>query len=211
MSTSAAETVTHGLEEFRHVRLHTLELISPLSQQDLDFLPVPGQWSVGEVVDHIILAADSLKQILEELVRLKRSGQRPFISLSFADFDISFAFLPKSLLPVMELPLSLFSRFVPAGARNFLIANRLLPFRAARSATPRRGLPAQELKDRLLTSFEAVKSIFQGNADLDFQEMATQHPLFGHVVMTDLPTLMTSHEVRHQKQIADVLSARGRN
>lgn len=211
MPATTTDAVSQRLEEFRRARLRTLELIAPLSQQDLDFVPAPGRWSVGEIVDHIILAADSLQHVLEELVQLKRSGKRPFLGLTFADVDISFAFLPKSLLPVMELPLSCFSRFVPAGVRNFLIENRLLPFRAATGATPRHGLSKQELKDRLLASFEAVNSIFHDNADLDFQEMVAEHPLFGHVVMTDLPDLMTSHELRHQKQIADVLSARGRN
>jgi len=211
MSTATANIVDQRLEEFHRVRLHTLELITPLSQQDLDFVPAPGTWSAGETVDHIILAADSLQHILEDLVRLKRSGQRPFLNLTFADVDISFAFLPKSLMPVLEMPLLCVSRFVPAAMRNFLIENRVLPFRAATGATPRHGLSKQELRDRLLTQFETVNSIFHDNADLDFQEMAAQHPLFGHVVMTGLPDLMASHELRHQKQIADVLSARGRN
>ena len=166
---------------------------------------------MGEIVDNILLAADSLQHILEELVRLKRSGKRPFLALTFADIDISFAFLPKSLRAVLEIPLSCVSRFVPAEMRNFLIENRVLPFRAATAATPRHGLAKQELRDRLLTSFDSVNSVFRNNADLDFQEMVAEHPLLGRVVMTDLPNLMVSHEVRHQKQIADALSAQSRN
>jgi hypothetical protein len=205
-----AGTINH-FEELHQIRLHTRDLIAPLSQEDLDFAPAPGRWSAGETVDHILLAADSLQHILEELVRLKRSGKRPFLGLTFADFDVSLPFLPKSLLPVMEIPFLLFSALVPTGVRNFLIENRLLPFRAASSATPRHGLPAHELMHRLQSSFESVKSVFDHNADLDFQEMAAQHPLLGYVSMTDLPTLMASHEVRHQKQITDVLSQRGGN
>ena len=207
MPATTADAVDQRLEEFHRVRLHTVDLIAPLSQQDLDFVPGPGRWSAGEIVDHIILAADQLQQVLEELIRLKRSGQRPFLNLTFADIDISFAFLPKSLMPVLEMPLLCVSRFVPAAMRNFLIENRVLPFRAARGATARHGIAKQELKDRLLTSFEVVNSIFQNNADLDFQQMVAEHPLFGHVVMSDLPNLMVSHELRHQKQTADVLAA----
>lgn len=200
-----------ALDDFHHVRLRTLELIAPLSQQELDFVPAPGRWSVGEIVDHIILAADSLQHILEELIRLKRSGQRPFVRRTFADFDVSFAFLPKSLLPLLEVPFSFFSSFVPSGLRDFLIQNRLLPFRAAQAATPRHGLAAGELRNRLQASFETVQSIFQNNADLDFHGMAAQHPLFGYIRMTDLPELMASHELRHQKQIGDVRVSRLRN
>lgn len=208
MPATTACAVAERLEGFHRVRLHTLELIAPLSQQELDFVPAPGKWSVGEIVDHIILAADSLQHILEELVRLKRSGQRPFVRRTFADFDVSFAWLPKSLLPLLEVPFSLFSSFVPGRLRDFLIQNRLLPFRAAQAATPRHGLSAGELRNRLRTSFESVLSIFESNADLDFHEMAAQHPLFGCIRMTDLPELMASHELRHQKQIGDVLASR---
>jgi DinB superfamily len=197
-----------GLENLRAVRLQTLELIRPLSQRQLDYVPAAGKWSAGEVVDHIILAADSLQQILEELVQLKRNGRRPYVRRTFADFDVSFAFLPKALLPFMELPLSLVSSFVPGQIRDFLIQNRLLPFRAATAATPRHGLPAEDLKNRLLASFESVRAIFEKNADLDFGQMEAQHPLFGNINMLDLPRLMASHEQRHQKQIMDVLATR---
>ncbi len=197
-----------GLENFRAVRLHTLELIRPLSQPQLDYVPEAGRWSVGEVVDHIILAAGSLQEILEKLIQLKRSGRPPYVRRTFADFDVSFAFLPKTLLPFMELPLSVVSSFVPGSVRDFLIQNRLLPFRAASAATPRHGLAAQDLRNRLLTSFDSVKAVFENNADLNFGEMEAQHPLFGHINMLDLPRLMASHEQRHQKQITDVLATR---
>lgn len=205
---TAARSFDSGLEELHHVRLHTLELIAPLSQADLDYIPARGKWSAGEVVDHIVLAADSLQHILEQLIGLKRSGQRPFVRYSFSDFDISFAFVPRSLMPVLQVPFSFFSLFVPSQIRDFLIENRLLPFRAASNAVPRHGLPAEELRTRLRTSFESVKSLYEKNADLDFSEMAAQHPLFGHVTMSGLPAMMASHELRHQKQITDVLSSR---
>ena len=143
MPAAIADGVSQPLEDFRRVRLHTVELIAPLSQQNLDFVSAPGRWSAGEIVDHVILAADSLQHVLEELIRLKRNGKRPFVALTFADIDISFAFLPKSLLPVLEMPLSCVSRFVPAEMRNFLIENRVLPFRAATAATPRHGLASR--------------------------------------------------------------------
>src|SRR5215470_17072541 len=117
MAATTAQPVDLSLENLRRVRLHTLELIAPLSQQELDFVPAPGKWSVGEVVDHIVLAADSLRGVLEECIRLKRSGQRPFVRRTLADLDVSFAFLPRSLLPLLETPLQIFSNFVPGSLR----------------------------------------------------------------------------------------------
>ena len=211
MAATTVQPVDLSLDNLRRVRLHTLELIAPLSQQELDFVPAPGKWSVGEVVDHIVLAADSFRGILEECIRLKRSGQRPLLKRTLADLDVFFAFLPRSWLPLLETPLQIFSNFVPGSLRDFLMQNRLLPFRTARSGIPRHGLQAGDLRSRLLNSFESVKSNFENNSDLDFHEMAVQHPLFGYVIMTDLPALMASHELRHQKQIADVLSSRRGN
>src|SRR6516162_267382 len=112
-STTAVSPVVSGLEDLRGARLRTVQLITPLLQTELDFIPAPGRWSVGEIVDHIILAADWLRGILEEAIRLKRHGQRPFVRRTFADYDVFFAFLPKSLMPLTEMPLSLVSRFVP--------------------------------------------------------------------------------------------------
>ena len=195
-----------SLDEFQSVRQRTLDLIQPLSQSQLDYAPDPGRWSAGEIVDHILLAANSLQEILEELIALTRSGREPSLRRTFSDFDISFAFVPKSLMPLMELPLSLVSSLVPGALRDFLIQNRLLPFRAAASATPRRGLPASELRSRLTASFDALQSIYDTNSDLNFSAMTAQHPLFGLINMQDLPRLMASHETRHQKQIMDVLA-----
>lgn len=205
MLTTAVRPVLSGLEDLRCARLRTVQLITPLSQRELDFISAPGKWSVGEIVDHIILTADAQQTILKELICLKRDGQRPFVRLTFADFDVFFAFVPKSLLPKIDRPFSLFSRFLPGTVRNFLLQNRVLPFSAPRSLIPRHGLPATELRNRLLASLELVNSAFQDNSDLDFQEMSAQHTLYGRVTMTSLPSVMARHEVRHQKQIRDVL------
>lgn len=87
MATAPAHMLTRGLDDLHRVRLRTLELMAPLSQQEFDSVPAPGQWSVGEIADHIILAADALREILEEVIRLKRSGQHPFVRRTLSDFD----------------------------------------------------------------------------------------------------------------------------
>lgn len=203
--TIAALILLH-LEDVRQTRLETVELIAPLSQADLDFVPAARRWSTGEIVDHIILATDAYNGVLDDLIRLKRNGRQPFVRLTFADFDVFYSFVPKSLLPSIEKPASLFSRFVPHRMKNFFMKNRLVRASAPGSLIPRHGLPASELRNRLLASLEVVNSAFQDNCDLDFQEMLAEHPLYGRVRMTDLPELMASHELRHQKQIMDVLS-----
>lgn len=85
MATPATAMFVRGLDGLHRVRLQTVELIAPLSQQELDLVPAPGRWSVGEIVDHVILAADTWQQLLEDVLRLKRNGERPFVRRTFSD------------------------------------------------------------------------------------------------------------------------------
>lgn len=199
------------LEDFRTVRLRTLDLIRPLSQEDLDYVPAPGVWSVGEVVDHIILAAELLQRKLEELIRLKRSGQLPFLRQTFSDFDVSLSFIPRTLLPLLDVPFTFFSSFLTAPVRDFFLQNRLIPFRSATETTPRHGLPADELCSRLLGSFAAARSAFEDNSDLDFRELAVQHSLLGYINMLELLRFLRNHESRHQRQLLEGLARLGKH
>ena len=44
------------LELFRTVRIATLGLAAELTDQQAAFSPGPDRWSIGEVLDHILLA-----------------------------------------------------------------------------------------------------------------------------------------------------------
>jgi len=198
------------LEDLQAVRLRSLDLIRPLSQVELDRIPAIGKWSVGEIVDHIILAGELLRRKMEDLIRLKRSGQRPFLRQTFSDIDVGFSFIPKALLPLVDIPFAFFSSFLIGAVRDFVVKHRLILFRAATEATPRHGLPADELHCRLVSSFAALKLIFENNADLDFRELVAQHSLLGYLNMLELLRFMRNHESRHQQQILEVIDANRR-
>ena len=207
---NAVRMFDEDLEAFCRVRLRTLELVRPLTQEQLDQAPAPGKWSVGETVEHIILAAGLLQRDLEALIQLKRSGRRPFLRRTFSDIDIGLTFVPKASLLLLEIPFSLLSSFLIEPVRAYFTRNRLIRFRAATEATPRHGLPADELNNRLLTSLESVRRTYEINADLDFRELVAQHPLTGYLNMLELLRFMTNHELRHQKQILEALQLAGR-
>jgi hypothetical protein len=198
------------LESLHAVRLRCLDLIRPLSQADLDRIPALGKWSVGEIVDHIILAGELLQRKMEDLIWLKRSGQRPFLRQTFSDIDVGFSFIPKALMPLVDIPFTFFSSFLIGPVRDFVVKHRLILFRAATEAMPRYGLPADELHRRLLSSFAALRLIFENNADLDFRELVAQHSLLGYQNMLELLRFMRNHELRHQQQILEVIDANRR-
>jgi hypothetical protein len=147
---------------------------------------------------------------MEDLIRLKRSGQRPFLRQTFSDIDVGFSFIPKALLPLVDIPFAFFPSFLTGPVRDFVVKHRLILFRAATEATPRHGLPADQLDCRLLSSFAALRLTFENNADLDFRELVAQHSLLGYLNMLELLRFMRNHESRHQQQILEVIDANRR-
>ena len=122
------------LEDLQAVRLRSLDLIRPLSQAELDCIPAVNKWSVGEIVDHIILAGELLRRKMEDLIQLKRSGQRPFLRQTFSDIDVGFSFIPKALPPLVDIPFAFSPSFLIGPVRDFVVKHRLILFRAATEA-----------------------------------------------------------------------------
>jgi hypothetical protein len=195
-----------SLEEFRATRARTLALAEGLTQAQLDYSPMSGGWSAGEVLDHILLAEATNRDQIARLVGLRREGRRPELRLSFADVNVSIAYLPRFVLPLLEAPLTLANALVPGGLRNYLTRNRVVPFRNPDQATPRRGREARQLRGDLFDSLKETEALFYNNPDLDFGRMVVQHPLLGRYDVPGLLRFMAAHEQRHQSQLAEVLS-----
>ncbi len=196
---------TH-LERFRAIRARTLAMVQGLSQAQLDFAPAPGTWSIGEVVDHLILSVEIIRRDVAELIALTKAGKPPLIYRSAAEFNITPFFMPKCLLPVLEVPLNFLNTFVPDGVREFFVRYRLIPARAADTATPRRGRSTAELRDGLHYSLDELEALFAANPDLDYDKMKHQHPLLGTQNVPHLLYTMGLHEERHQAHISDLLT-----
>lgn len=196
-----------GLAEFRASRARTLAMAGGLTQPQLDYAPPRGGWSAGEVLDHMLLAERTNRGQVERLVGMARAGRRrPELNLSFADVNVSVAYLPRAVLPALELPLTLMNMFVPDGVRNYLTRNRLLPFRNPDQAAPRRGRAAAALLEDLDASLRETEALLLNNPDLDYGSMVVRHPLLGRYDVPGLLRFMAAHEQRHQSQLEDILS-----
>jgi uncharacterized damage-inducible protein DinB len=195
-----------SLKLFGDTRARTLALVEGLSQAQLDYAPAPGRWSAGEVLDHLLLAEKMNREQFAELIELRKSGRPTELRRSFADVNVSVAYLPKSLLPFLEIPFTVFNLFLPAGAREAMVRNRLIPAQNPDAATPRKGRPADELRRDLASSLGETLALFAANPNLDYRAMVVQHPLMGRNDLNGLLRFLALHEQRHQAQITDILS-----
>ncbi|HZG53898.1 MAG TPA: DinB family protein [Pyrinomonadaceae bacterium] len=206
MTDSRSDRLEDALAELRATRERTLALADRLTQREFDRAPGRGGWSVGEVLDHVLLAERLNRDHLARLIELKRSGRRPELRLNFSDVNVSVAYLPRSVLPLLQAPLAIMNAFVPDRLRSYLTRNRLVPFQNPDQAAPRSGRSAAQLRGDLIASFRETEELLRANPDLDYAEMFIQHPLLGSYDAPGLLRFMSAHEQRHQSQMADILS-----
>lgn len=204
---AARPSFDRALAEFRSTRQRTLTLTASFSQAQLDYAAGPDKWSVGEVLDHLLRSEEVHRGNMEKLVRLARENKSPVLPLGQADLDISFAFFSSSLESAPEAPLTLPSEFMVQPACEFIISHRLLPFRTASLARPQWGLPANELRARLLSALDNTAAVFYRNPDLDFRELLCQHDVLGPLNLLELLHFMARHEAGHQTQIREIMRA----
>jgi len=205
-TTIHSSSLAKSLDEFSATRARTLAMVDGLTQEQLNFIPGPNRWSIGEVLDHILRAERLNRDQVAQLIQLKREGQKPELRLTFSDLNVSVAGLPRSLLPLFETPLTLMNMFVPDCLRNYLTRTRIVPFRNPDPATPHAGRMGADLCGDLIASLLETKKLFQNNLDLDYDEMFVQHPLLGRYDVPGLLRFMSAHEQRHQSQIAGIQS-----
>ena len=198
-----------SLDQFVATRSHTLDLVRELSQAEADAVPAPGRWSVGEVLDHLLLAERFFRGDIRQLVGLARAGREPVLRRGFRDLDISLGPFPRGLLPVLTVPLTVANWFVPRWLREFFLTSRLVPARHPTAATPRPGRHVPVLRRELDESLRETLDLFRANADLDFRRMHHSHPILGVNDVSELLRIVTLHEQRHQRAIADTLRERG--
>jgi uncharacterized damage-inducible protein DinB len=199
------------LDRFATTRARTVDLVRDLSQAEADHVPAPGRWSVGEVLDHLLLAERFFRGEIRQLIALARAGRAPVLRRGFADLDVSIGPIPKAWLPYLEVPFRLANPFVPRCLRDFLLRTRAVPAQHPTRATPRPGRPVRVLREELLESLRETRALLEANADLDDRRLLHDHPLLGTNDVPGLLHIVTLHEERHQGQIADALRALARS
>ena len=195
------------LELFHTVRMATLGLAAELTDQQAAFSPGAGKWSIGEVLDHILLAEQLYRNRFTRLIELKKAGRKAELVSDFSEINTSVLFIPKPILPALELPFKMMNLFVPAAVRETLTRYRLMPAQAPSIAEPRKGRPVAELREALQESLAQTERLFQDNPELNYREMRLSHPLMGNNNVLQLVRIMALHEQRHQDQFRRVMGS----
>jgi uncharacterized damage-inducible protein DinB len=201
---SAGDATRDRLNEFASVRALTIAAVGPLSEAQLEFSPRPGRWSVGEIADHLLLAEDLYRGIVVQLVGLARAGQPTVRQYSFAEVNVAPLHLPNAVLSWMAVPLSLVNRVIPDGVLSLMMEYPILPTRTPDVARPRAGRPGADLKADLAGSIVMTRALIESNADLDFNQLISEHPVTGRTNIAQILTLLARHERRHQGQMEGV-------
>jgi hypothetical protein len=196
------------LAELDTARAQTLRRVASLSERQIDFVPQPGRWSIGEVLDHLLLSQQLYHDEIVELIGLKRAGRQPYLRRTFRDINISPLCLPDAVLPWLDLPLTLMNRILPDAVRDLMTAVPIVPSRSASRTTPRPHRAAVDLRSDLLSSLAGLRALIAANADLDFREMVSEHPVTGVSHVPRMLTFLANHERRHQRQIDRVRGGR---
>ncbi len=196
-----------NLALLRSTREETLRLCSRITQAQSEFA-FPGKWSAGEVLHHLVLADDLYRRNFIQLIELAKSGERPLLRSSFTELNTSIAYIPKPLLPMLEIPFTVLNMFVPSVVRETMTQYRLLPAQNPDITTPDKGEPLPQLRATLQSSCELIETLFNDNPNLDYRSMRYQHPIMGSNNVLQMLRIMALHERRHQSQIRDILRSR---
>lgn len=189
-------------------RAETLGLVRGLSQEQMDWAPAPGKWSTGEILDHLLKSEGIYRKEIQGLIDLVHQGKTPFVRRGVAEIDFSPNFLPKSMLPLVDIPFTFMTMFVPPVMRDLMIRySSVMGGQSPKAAEPRRARPATELVTELESAIAATATVLRSNPGLPYQRMRLQHPLLGVNDVPQLLRLTAMHEKRHQDQIRTIRAA----
>lgn len=189
------------LDHFHSVRLKTLEIAEKILEEELHRRPKAGEWSTGEVLDHLVLGMRFYSGEIAELIDLAKKGKEPVLKRSFSQFNPSILHIPRSILASMSWFLSLVSRLLPDRFRAWVMRSRSVPTQNPDVANPRSGRSRMEIIQDLHSSWNDFEALFDANQDIDFRRLYHKHPLMGKSNVLMLLRLLSLHESRHQDQI----------
>ena len=143
--------VKDELTQLRAVRTRTVAMLRDLSGQ-LDYIPQPGQWSVGEWVEPHILAEQEILQ--RDIAMPDRTGQRlarPRISIAHSPSSMRAPPLSRSApCHGSKRPSPSSVRLIPASVREYVVRNVPVRALAPDVMLPRRGKTKAELCTELI-------------------------------------------------------------
>lgn len=167
--------------EVEHERAHVLAEVTGLSQAQADWKPAPGEWSIGEALDHLARAeALSGRMISASLKRAAETGPLPPYPGVIAEFPWS----------------------PPTAGDRWMV-------QAPEPAAPVAGKPIEALRRALAEQSEWTAKVLARLATVDPRACAVRHPIIGDMDLAQWCRFAAYHLRIHLRQIQDVRAAAG--
>jgi hypothetical protein len=200
------EERTRAVAKFRAAREGTLAIVQNLSQEQADFSPRAGVWSIGQNVEHLLLTEQLYRIQMQNMIELARQGGRHNIALTFEEIDNSIALIPRDVIPKLTLPLNMLNMIVPRVVRVALIRTPFVPALNPTASSPKRGQPIAALRARAVASLNTTEEIFRGELPAGLMDVTLSHPIFGVNNIAHILGILAAHEDRHHWQIKSVVA-----
>ena len=172
------ESIEQIYEGNNKIRARLKELLSPLTEAQTSTLPDGEKWTVAQIVEHIAMVDGGAMKICAKLLREAQEGGRS----ADGKVVISDNFLQKgSEIATMK---------VEAPERVHPNAGHKIPESLAKL-------------DENAEQLEQMRELFES---VDGTELKFPHPFFGEISAQEWLALKGGHELRHIKQIENVLA-----
>jgi hypothetical protein len=197
-----AEELARAIAGYRTAREGTLSILENLTQRETDFSPAAGAWSVGQNVEHLLLTDELYRGYLRTLIDLAQKGGEKHLTLTFTEIDTSIAYIPRDVIPMLSVPLTLLTTVMPRVVRENLFRLPLIPAVTPSATNPAaRSYPVDELRARAAASLTALEEMFSGELPAGLAEVTLGHPLLGINNVPQIFRILEAHEERHHQQM----------
>jgi len=197
------------VESFRLVREKTLAILGQVTAEQALWSPRKGTWSIAQIADHLLLSEQMYLEQFRRLIKLAKEGRGSTIEISLREVDVSFAVIPREVIPLLEYPMKMFNLFVPHVLRETMVRYPLVASLNPRKSEPRPGLTPGKLREDLAASLAETESFFRAPMPSNIDELTINHPIMGNNTIPQMFRIVIAHEQRHQEQMAGVLAHAG--
>ena len=137
------------------------------------------------------------------LLNLAREGKRRNIDVSLQEVDLNLPFVPRAIMPLMAVPLTMFNMFVPSVAREAVLRFPIMKAKNPKVMEPS-SKPIATLQEQLRSSLAETATLFADELPPNAAQVTISHPVFGRNTIANVLALMAAHEERHGKQMMGV-------
>ena len=197
--------VTDALRIFAGVRNGTMRAVASLTEEQAGFRPNSKEWSVAQILDHLLLTEGLYRTQMSRMVDLARQGRSLNIDVSLSEVDLSLPFIPKALMPLMALPLTMMNMFVPQVLRETVLRFPVMKAKNPKISEPAAAKSISLLREELAASLAQTEACFAGTLPTNASRVTVSHPVFGRNTIANVFGLMAAHEERHGSQISSLL------